>query len=183
MYEDDGISDECRVLSTPSIEDAEGLGDKVAVVETSRGTIKFKFFPEQAPLHCANFAQLTECGLYDGVSFHRIGPEDPRAPEMVQAGDPKSKVLTPGDPMIGTGGPGYNVPAEFSDIPHLEGTVSMARSQHKDSAGSQFYICKTALPFLDGQYSVFGQVTEGLDVLAQLKIGDLMDKVSIEDAS
>ena len=180
---EDGLSDECRKLNVPQANAAASAGGKVAVIQTSKGTIKFEFHPDVAPLHVANFIQLTECGLYDGVVFHRIGPEDPRAPEMVQSGDPLTKILDPGDPRYGSGGAIYTVPNEISDLPHLEGTVAMARGEHIDSASSQFYIAKTALPGLDGQYTVFGQVTEGLDVVKALQIGDVMQSVTIEDAS
>jgi peptidyl-prolyl cis-trans isomerase B (cyclophilin B) len=82
--------------------------------------------------------------------------------------------------MVGTGGPGYSLAAEFNDQKHLEGTVSMARSQDPDSAGSQFYICLAPQPFLDGQYTVFGQVTEGLDIVQAIMQGDVMESVTIE---
>jgi peptidyl-prolyl cis-trans isomerase B (cyclophilin B) len=128
-----------------------------AVIETNFGTIKFKFFPEKAPGHARNFISLAQKGFYNNVIFHRVIKGF-----MVQGGDPKG---------TGSGGPGYTIKAEFNDLPHLKGTVSMARTNDPNSAGSQFFICLDRKEFLDGQYSVFGQVTEGQDIVD--KIGSL----------
>lgn len=137
-----------------------------AVIETSKGTIRFKFFPAEAPKTVDNFIQLARKGFYDGLTFHRVVPGF-----VIQGGDPK------GD---GTGGPGYTVKAEFNSRPHLAGTVAMARSADPDSAGSQFYICLEPQPGLNGQYTVFGQVTEGMDVVRKIRVGDVMTKVTVE---
>jgi peptidyl-prolyl cis-trans isomerase B (cyclophilin B) len=144
----------------------ENKKEKIAVIETEKGTIKFKFFEEDAPNTVANFIALTEKNFYDGLTFHRYEPGF-----VIQGGCPK------GD---GTGGPGYNIKAEFNEKPHLEGTVAMARAQDPDSAGSQFYICLAPAPFLNGQYTVFGQVIEGMDVVHKIRAGDKMKKVFIE---
>ena len=140
--------------------------DAIAVIETEKGTMKFKFYPEEAPNTVANFIKLAESGFYDGLTFHRV-----IANFMIQGGCPKG---------TGTGGPGYSIDAEFNDIKHVEGTVAMARSADPDSAGSQFYICHGDTPHLDGKYTVFGQVIEGVEVVHKIRKGDKMIKVYIE---
>jgi peptidyl-prolyl cis-trans isomerase B (cyclophilin B) len=147
-------------------------GDETAVITTAKGVIKFTFFCEDAPKHAAAFIELAEKGFYDGISFHRVEPDF-----VVQGGDPLSRE---DGPAVGTGGPGYNLAAEFNSRPHLDGTVAMARAGHPDSAGSQFYICLGTQSFLDGNYTVFGQVTEGLDVVHKIGRGDVMESVKIE---
>jgi peptidyl-prolyl cis-trans isomerase B (cyclophilin B) len=148
-------------------------GDETAVITTAKGVIKFKFFCEDAPKHAAAFVELAEKGFYDGTAFHRVEPNF-----VIQGGDPLSR--SGGGPAVGTGGPGYNLAAEFNSRPHLDGTVAMARAGHPDSAGSQFYICLGTQSFLDGNYTVFGQVTEGLDVVHSIGRGDVMETVKIE---
>ena len=135
-------------------------------IATAHGDIVFTFFPDEAPLHSAAFIKLADAGFYDGLKFHRVEPGF-----VVQGGDPK------GD---GTGGPGYNLKAEFNARPHVRGTVAMARSSRPDSAGSQFYVCLDDARFLDGQYTVFGQMTEGFEALDAIKRGDAMTKVTVE---
>ncbi len=139
-----------------------------AVIETNLGTIKFKFFPEKAPGHSRNFISLAQKGFYNNLIFHRVIKGF-----MIQGGDPSGN---------GSGGPGYTIKAEFNDQPHLKGTVSMARAPDPDSAGSQFFICLEPQPGLDGQYTVFGQVTEGQDIVD--KIGSLptRNEKPIQDA-
>jgi cyclophilin family peptidyl-prolyl cis-trans isomerase len=147
-------------------EAAKTAGEPIAVLETTKGVIKFRFFTADAPKTCENFIKLAVSNFYNGLTFHRVEPGF-----VIQGGDPAGN---------GTGGPGYNIKAEFNKNPHLDGTVAMARAQDPDSAGSQFYICLAAVPFLDGKYTVFGQVTEGLDVVHKIVIGDKMTKVYIE---
>lgn len=147
-------------------------GDEVAVITTPKGVIKFTFFCDDAPKHAAAFIELADKGFYDGTKFHRVEPNF-----VVQGGDPYSR---DGGGSPGTGGPGYNLAAEFNARPHLDGTVAMARAGHPDSAGSQFYICLGKQSFLDGQYTVFGQVTEGLDVVHSISANDVMESVKIE---
>jgi cyclophilin family peptidyl-prolyl cis-trans isomerase len=131
--------------------------NKVAEIHTSAGEIDIRFFPDVAPNHVKNFIDLAEKGFYDGTKFHRVIPGF-----MIQGGDPNTKS---GDPsMWGTGGSGTNVKAEFNNVKHKRGIVSMARSGHPDSASSQFFIMVNDYPSLDNQYSVFGQVTKGMDV-------------------
>jgi peptidyl-prolyl cis-trans isomerase B (cyclophilin B) len=147
-------------------------GDEIAVIATPKGVIKFELFCEDAPRHASAFVELAEKGFYDGTTFHRVEPGF-----VIQGGDPHTKTFE-GTP--GTGGPGYTLDAEFNDRPHVDGTVSMARTANPDSAGSQFFICLGTQSFLDGQYTVFGQVTEGLDVVHQISRGDAMTSVTIE---
>lgn len=135
-------------------------------IATNRGDILFTLFPDDAPMHSAAFIKLAEEGFYDGLTFHRVEPGF-----VVQGGDPT------GD---GTGGPGYKLKAEFNARPHLRGTVAMARSSQPDSAGSQFYICLDDARFLDRQYTVFGQMTDGFEALDAIRRGDTMTSVKIE---
>lgn len=135
----------------------EDLKKVKAVIETKYGNIELKFFPEAAPKHVENFIKLSKDGVYDGTIFHRVIPGF-----MIQGGDPNTK--GPNKATYGMGGPGHNVKAEFSDISHKRGILSMARSAHPDSAGSQFFIVVKDSKFLDKQYTVFGEVVSGMDV-------------------
>lgn len=139
-----------------------------ARISTDKGDIVFKFYPDVAPQHSAAFINLTRNGFYDGLTFHRVEPGF-----VIQGGDPSGN---------GTGGPGYQIDAEFNDQPHIKGTVAMARSSNPNSAGSQFYICLGDAPFLNKQYTVFGHVVEGGDVVDAIRVGDAMNTVTIEDA-
>ena len=131
--------------------------NKVAELHTSAGEIDIRFFPDKAPNHVRNFIDLAEKGFYNGTKFHRVIPGF-----MIQGGDPNT---ISGDPSTwGTGGSGKNVAAEFNDIPHVRGIVSMARSSDPNSASSQFFIVVKDSNFLDHQYTVFGKVTKGMDV-------------------
>ena len=132
------------------------MAETRAVIETKFGNIELKFFPDVAPNHVNNFIELAKKGFYDGTTFHRIIPGF-----MIQGGDPNSK--SPDKSTHGMGGPGYSVKAEFNALPHKKGTLSMARSASPDSAGSQFFICVAAAPFLDRQYTVFGEVVSGIE--------------------
>jgi len=126
-------------------------------IETNLGNISFKLLPDLAPETVRNFEKLAGSGFYDGTLFHRVIPGF-----MIQGGDPNTKQSDKAN--WGTGGPGYTVKAEFSTRSHLRGIVSMARAQDPDSAGSQFFIVTTDSTFLDRQYTVFGEVVEGMDV-------------------
>ncbi len=132
-----------------------------AIIETKFGNITLKFFPEVAPGHVKNFIDLAKKGFYDGTTFHRVIPGF-----MIQGGDPNSK--NPDKRSHGSGGPGYTIKAEFNDRPHKRGTLSMARAGHPDSAGSQFFICVKDSSFLDRQYTVFGEVESGLEVVDKI---------------
>lgn len=122
-----------------------------AVVKTNKGTFKFKFYTADAPYTSSSFINLARAGFYDGLTFHRVIKGF-----MIQGGDPDG---------TGKGGPGFSIDAEFNKNKHLKGTVAMARSQSVNSAGSQWYVCLEPQPFLDGEYTVFGQVVEGQDVV------------------
>ena len=126
------------------------------VIETNFGNIVLKLFPDVAPETVRNFEKLAKSGFYDGTLFHRVIPGF-----MIQGGDPNTK--SPDKTKWGTGGPGYSLKAEFNSRSHRRGIVSMARSQDPDSAGSQFFIVTTDSTFLDKQYTVFGEVIEGMD--------------------
>ncbi len=133
------------------------MGKEVAVIETVHGTIKFEFFEDKAPGHAKNFKDLANKNFYDGTTFHRVIPGF-----MIQGGDPNSK--SDNRSSHGSGGPGYSIDAEFNDTKHVRGVLSMARSQEPNSAGSQFFICVKDSFFLDGEYTAFGRVVEGMDV-------------------
>ena len=138
-------------------EEIKKMAETKAIIETKFGKIELKFFPEVAPNHVNNFIELAKKGFYDGTTFHRVIPGF-----MIQGGDPNSK--NPDKATHGMGGPGYTVKAEFNDKAHKRGVVSMARSANPDSAGSQFFICVADAPFLNKQYTVFGEVVSGMDV-------------------
>ena len=143
-----------KVKAAPITEVAE---DEVAVIETDFGRIVLEFFPKVAPGHCSNFKRLANAGFYDGVKFHRV-----LAGFVIQGGDILTRDANPQND--GTGNPGYSIPAEFNNIPHDRGILSMARSGHPDSGGSQFFICVAPAHQLNGQYTVFGRVIEGMEV-------------------
>jgi peptidyl-prolyl cis-trans isomerase B (cyclophilin B) len=138
-------------------EEIKKMAETKAVIETKFGNIELKFFPDVAPSHVNNFIELAKKGFYDGTTFHRVIPGF-----MIQGGDPNSK--DPDKSKHGMGGPGYTIKAEFNEKPHKKGTLSMARAAHPDSAGSQFFICVADAPFLNKQYTVFGEVVSGMDV-------------------
>ncbi len=133
------------------------MSQQRAVIHTKFGDITLKFFPDVAPNHVKNFIELAQKGFYNGTTFHRVVPKF-----VIQGGDPNTK--NPDRTKHGMGGPGYSVKAEFNNKLHKRGTLSMARSAHPDSAGSQFFICVADAPFLDGKYTVFGEVVTGMEV-------------------
>src|ERR1700736_4464411 len=137
-----------------------------ARIVTSQGEIIFTFFPDDAPITVTSFIKLARNRFYDGLTFHRVEPGF-----VIQGGCPQG---------TGTGGPGYRLKAEFNDRLHDAGAVAMARAQSPDSAGSQFYICLEPAHFLDRKYTVFGRVTNGLEVARSIKVGDVMRDVKIE---
>ena len=145
--------------------------NEVAVIKTSEGEMVAEFWPEVAPNTVENFKKLARSGFYDGTAFHRIVKGF-----MIQGGDPLTK-----DPAkesrYGTGDPGYKIKAEFNDRSHERGVLSMARSSNPDSAGSQFFICLANVSRLDHQYTTFGKIIKGDDVLG--KISDT--EVSMSD--
>jgi len=138
-------------------EEIKKMSETRAVIETKFGDMDLKFFPDVAPHHVTNFIELAKKGFYDGTTFHRVIPRF-----MIQGGDPNSR--NPDKTKHGMSGPGYTIKAEFNDRPHKRGTVSMARSAHPDSAGSQFFICVGDAFFLDKQYTAFGELVSGMEV-------------------
>jgi len=132
--------------------------DDIVILETNRGTMKLKLFPDVAPNHCKNFKKLANSGFYDKTAFHRIIPGF-----MIQGGDINSRDNDPKND--GHGGPGWTVDAEFNEISHKRGILSMARSADHNSAGSQFFICVADAPHLDGKYTVFGEVIEKVHIV------------------
>jgi len=133
-----------------------------ATLVTSKGEMKIELWPDVAPGTVENFTKLANDGFYDGTCFHRI-----MAGFMIQGGDPQTKDETLED-LWGTGGPGHTIKAEFNDRPHVRGVISMARSASPDSAGSQFFVCLDNASFLDGQYTCFGELIKGEEVLDTL---------------
>ena len=146
---------------------AERIENKQIRITTPKGDIVFELLPDVAPITVSNFVYLTEGGFYDGLNFHRREENF-----VIQGGDPLGN---------GMGGPGYSIPAEFNDLKHERGMVAMARSQDPNSAGSQFYITLGPAYFLDNNYTVFGRVLSGMEVVDQIKVGDVMTKVVVED--
>ena len=136
--------------------------------ELETGTIMMELYPDVAPETVKAFKKLVEKGFYDGLTFHRVIPGF-----MAQGGDPDG---------TGMGGPGYNLKAEFNDKKHVRGTLAMARSADPDSAGSQFYICYGPQPHLDGQYTIFGQVTDGMEYVDALHNGSKIIKMTLVEA-
>lgn len=126
------------------------MSNPTVTIETTKGTIELELWPDQAPKHVENFKKLATDGFYDGLVFHRVIPDF-----MVQTGCPQG---------TGTGGPGWNVNAEFNDSAFVKGTLGMARAGDPNSAGSQFFICVADTPHLNGQYTAFGKVTSGQEV-------------------
>lgn len=171
-------------------------GGETATIKTNKGVITVEFFGDDAPIHVGNFIELAQKGFYDGIKFHRYIPGF-----VVQGGDPDTKEATSeqvaaeaakgdGYGRFGAGGPGYTIQDEYDPAvnpnKHVQGTLSMARTMMPNSAGSQFYFVlatsQANSASLDGQYTAFGQVTEGMDVLLQLRAGDVIESVTINGA-
>ena len=149
----------CSAFSLESVTAADTvLKTPRAIIKTKFGDIEMEFYPDVAPKHVENFIKLAKEGFYNGTIFHRVIPGF-----MIQGGDPNTKDTLKKE-TYGQGGPGYTVKAEFNDIPHKRGIVSMARAADPDSAGSQFFIVVEDSRFLDRKYSVFGQVKKGVGV-------------------
>ena len=150
---------------------------KKATFETNKGTIVAELYEKEAPQTVANFEKLANEGFYDGVKFHRV-----IADFVVQGGDPLSRDLPAGDPRIGTGGPGYKIKCETAGNPkkHEVGALSMAHAG-KDTGGSQFFmvLSEDNTRHLNGVHTVFGKITQGIDVMKQIKKDDVMTKVRV----
>ena len=164
-------------------------GNETAVIKTSKGTVKVKFFEKDAPTAVANFIELSLKGYYNGIKFHRYV-----AGFVIQGGDPGTKSAAGADVaaadagstgQFGAGGPGYAIKDEYANNPnkHVDGSLAMARTGAPDSGGSQFYFALAPQPSLDGQYTVFGQETSGLDIIHKLRAGDTIESITIENAT
>ena len=152
----------------------EEKSEEIVVISTNKGIIKLGLYPEAAPETVANFEKLINQKFYDGLTFHRYVSDF-----VIQGGCPLG---------TGTGGPGWSIPGEFQNLElsqkmpkHRKGVLAMARSQDPDSAGSQFYICLATASHLDGSYTSFGRVIEGIEVVDELRQGDVMETVRLEE--
>jgi peptidylprolyl isomerase len=147
---------------------ADDAADNIVILTTKHGKVTIKLRPDLAPKHVAQIKALVKRKFYDGIVFHRVIPGF-----MAQTGDPTG---------TGTGGSDLpNIPAEFTETPFKRGTLGMARSSEPDSANSQFFICFADAPFLNGKYTVFGEVTSGMDVVDKIKKGSADDNGSVTD--
>lgn len=172
--------------ATPAV---EATASVVVRMTTSKGDVTIALYESKAPATVANFVKLVESRFYDGILVHRLEPGF-----VVQAGDPltrglgakclsevlarqKANAVASGDPRIGSGGPGWSIPLERNDLVHDRGVIAMAREPRPDTAGSQFYITLAPAHFLDGEYAVFGRVTDGMDVVDRLSVGDAIRSI------
>lgn len=170
---------------------AEATPSAVVRMTTSKGVVTIALNGSKAPITVANFLKLVKARFYDGILIHRVEPGF-----VVQAGDPLTRGLgakrlrevlarqqagapAAGDPPIGGGGPGWTIPLEKNDLTHERGVIAMARTSEPDSAGSQFYITLAPAHPLDGQYAVFGAVTDGMDVVDRLAVGDVIRSIKV----
>ena len=165
------LAEEVKVEFAAPVEPMKFDPDKTyqAVIQTTKGTIVCDLYPQQAPLSVTNFINLARGQFYNGLRFHRVVPQF-----VIQGGDPDGN---------GTGGPGYTIPAEIG-LKHTKGALAWARlpdqaNPQKRSSGSQFYITLEGTPFLDGEYTVFGQTVSGMDVVEKIRVGDIIEKIDI----
>lgn len=171
--EENNNMQEAKSYSFPGILPDEQIQNKIAVITTPRGEITIELYPDEAPKTVSNFIYLAGEGFYNGLTFHRVEPGF-----VVQGGDPVG---------TGAGGPGYTVPAEIAPtLKHVKGAVAMARlpdqvNPEKASSGSQFYITLDEQSFLDGQYTIFGKVIDGMGVVEKISIGDTINSIVISD--
>ena len=162
------------LLVIPTLVAAQAKAPTAVITLEKGGDITVELFPADAPKTVESFVKLARGGFYDGTTFHRVIPGF-----VAQAGDPLSKTLPAGDPRLGTGGPGFQLKAEFNKQKHDRGVLAMARGRDPDSAGSQFYITLGPAPHLDGQYTVFGRVTSGMNVVDSIKLNDRIKTIKI----
>jgi peptidyl-prolyl cis-trans isomerase B (cyclophilin B) len=148
-------------MTEVTVTDQTRVDIAIQVEEESWGKIQLKFYPGLAPNHVKNLVTLAHDKFYDGTTFHRVIPGF-----MIQGGDPNSKHADRS--RHGSGGPGHYVKAEFNPTPHKRGVLSMARAQDPNSAGSQFFICVADANFLDGQYTAFGEVVSGMEIVDRI---------------
>ena len=162
-------------------------GEELAIIKTSKGDIKVQLAGVDAPIHVANFIELSQKGFYDNLKFHRYVPGF-----VIQGGCPNTRELTTDQVAsagpglgLGTGGPGYCIKQEYTTNPnneHKDCALAMARSQNPDSAGSQFYLCLGPQHSLDSGYTVFGQTIEGMEIVPTLRAGDVIETIVIENS-
>jgi len=157
------------LMSVHGVAAAETAKHSKATIEMATGKIVIELYDKDAPGTVANFVKLVKSGFYNGLTFHRVEPGF-----VVQGGDPNGN---------GSGGPGYTIKDEVNARKHVTGAVAMAKTMAPNSAGSQFYITLAPQPMLDGRYTVFGQVVEGMDVVAKIKRGDIMKKITVVEAA
>ena len=165
--------DRSDMYSEPPAMQIDPSKSYVATISTEKGDIVVQLDASAAPQTVNNFVFLAQEGFYDGLTFHRVEPGF-----VIQGGDPTG---------TGAGGPGYTVPAEIQ-LSHVEGAIAMARQSDqvnptRASSGCQFYITLAPTPFLDGAYTAFGHVTEGMDVVQSIEVGDVMEKITITEGS
>jgi cyclophilin family peptidyl-prolyl cis-trans isomerase len=151
---------------------AQPKPEHAVITMENGGVIELELWPDVAPNHVKNFLDLAKEGFYDGQRVHRVAPNF-----VVQFGDPQSKTLPMNDPKMGTGGSGKKLKAEFNQKPFQRGVLGMARSSDPDSASSQIYLMLGDAPHLNGQYTAFGKVTKGMDVVDKIKVGDKIKSV------
>jgi cyclophilin family peptidyl-prolyl cis-trans isomerase len=164
------------VLAPFAVADAQGSKPPSAVITMENGgTVTLEFWSDVAPNHVKNFVELAKQGFYDGQRVHRVEPKF-----VVQFGDPQSKTKPMNDPGMGTGGSGKTIKAEFNKKPFDRGVLGMARTSDPDSASSQVYLMLGDAHFLNGQYTAFGKVTKGMDVVDKIKVGDRIKSIKIQ---
>jgi cyclophilin family peptidyl-prolyl cis-trans isomerase len=153
---------------------AQSKSDRAVIKLDKGGEITIELWRDVAPGHVKNFLELTRKGFYDSQRVHRVEPGF-----VVQFGDPQSKTLPMNDPRMGTGGPGYTIKGEFNKRPFDRGVLGMARTNDPNSAGSQVYIMLGPAHFLNGQYTAFGKVTKGMDLVDTIKVGDRIKSIKV----
>ena len=153
---------------------AAGKSPTVLLTMDKGGEIVLELWPQDAPKHVENFVKLVNDKFYDGQRVHRVEPNF-----AVQFGDPQSKTLPVDDPRMGSGGPGYTIKAEFNKRPFDRGVLGMARTNDPDSGGSQVYIMLGDSHFLNGQYTAFGRVAKGMDVVDKIAVGDRIKTIKV----
>ena len=164
----------CASVGAQESRPKAGAAPTAVITLEKGGEITLEFWPADAPNHVKNFLDLVRKGFYDGQRVHRVEPKF-----VVQFGDPQSKTLPTNHPSMGTGGPGYTVKAEFNKRPFDRGVLGMARGDDPDSGGSQVYLMLGPAPFLNGQYTAFGKVTKGMDVVDKIGVGDRIKAIKV----
>lgn len=162
------------VLLVGAAGEAQDKAPAAVIALDKGGEVTIEFFPGDAPNHVKNFLDLARKGFYDGQRVHRVEPGF-----VVQFGDPQSKTLPMDHPKMGSGGPGYTIKAEFNKRPFDRGVLGMARTNDPNSAGSQVYLMLGPAHFLNGQYTAFGRVASGMDLVDKIKVGDRITSIKV----